>query len=141
MKTSLRIYFPVMRKLRPSNVLRQSSAPVSAVMVIIQNPDNLTPAKRQNLSFFVEDGIIDLGRKWSARILRAVGESVRLRNYVRRNKNQKSRFRPQVRGIVKSLARYVVMIEQEKAGRTRIWGYALGIVAFVVVAVWKFATR
>src|ERR1700679_3614539 len=33
------------------------------------------------------------------------------------------------------------MIEQEKAGRTRIWGYALGIVAFVVVAVWKFATR
>jgi hypothetical protein len=141
MKTSLRIYFPVMRKLRPSNVLVQSSAPVSAVMVIIQNPDNLTPAKRQNLSFFVEDGIIDLGRKWSARILRAVGESVRLRNYVRRNKNQKSRFRPQVRGIVKSLARCVVMIEQEKAGRTRIWGYALGIVAFVVVAVWKFATR
>jgi hypothetical protein len=141
MKTSLRIYFPVMRKLRPSNVLVQSSAPVSAVMVIIQNPDNLTPAKRQNLSFFVEDGIIDLGRKWSARILRAVGESVRLRNYVRRNKNQKSRFRPQVRGRVKSLARCVVMIEQEKAGRTRIWGYALGIVAFVVVAVWKFATR
>jgi hypothetical protein len=83
-----------MRKLRPSNVLVQSSAPVSAVMVIIQNPDNLTPAKRQNLSFFVKDGIIDLGRKWSARILRAVGESVRLRNYVRRNKNQKSRFRP-----------------------------------------------
>jgi hypothetical protein len=33
------------------------------------------------------------------------------------------------------------MIEQEKAGRTRIWGYALGIVAFMVVAVWKFATR
>ena len=33
------------------------------------------------------------------------------------------------------------MIEQQKANRTRIWGYALGIVAFVVVAVWKFAAR
>jgi hypothetical protein len=33
------------------------------------------------------------------------------------------------------------MIEQEKANRTRMWGYAVGIVVFVVVAVWKFATR
>jgi hypothetical protein len=33
------------------------------------------------------------------------------------------------------------MIEQEKANRIRIWGYVLGIVVFVVVAVWKFTTR
>jgi hypothetical protein len=33
------------------------------------------------------------------------------------------------------------MIEQEKIGKMRIWGYALGIVIFAVVAAWKFATR
>jgi hypothetical protein len=33
------------------------------------------------------------------------------------------------------------MIEQEKVGKTRIWGYAIGVVVFLVVAVWKFAAR
>jgi hypothetical protein len=32
------------------------------------------------------------------------------------------------------------MIDQEKFQKGRGWGYAVGLVAFVVVAVWKFAT-
>jgi hypothetical protein len=31
------------------------------------------------------------------------------------------------------------MIEQEKANKSRIVGYAIGIVIFVVVMAWKFA--
>ncbi len=33
------------------------------------------------------------------------------------------------------------MIEQDKVNKTRIIGYAIGIVVFVIVAVWKFAVR
>jgi hypothetical protein len=33
------------------------------------------------------------------------------------------------------------MIEQEKANKTKIWGYALGAIVFVVVVAWKFVTR
>jgi hypothetical protein len=33
------------------------------------------------------------------------------------------------------------MIDQEKLQKGRGWAYALGIVVFVAVAVWKFAIR
>ena len=33
------------------------------------------------------------------------------------------------------------MLEQEKVNKSRIWAYAIGIVVFVVVAVWKLTTR
>ncbi len=33
------------------------------------------------------------------------------------------------------------MIDQEKAGKGRMWGYAAGIVLFVVVVAWKYLTR
>jgi len=33
------------------------------------------------------------------------------------------------------------MIEQEKANRTRIWGYVIGIAVFVAVVAWRFVAR
>lgn len=33
------------------------------------------------------------------------------------------------------------MIEQEKANKSRIVGYTIGLVVFVVVVAWKFAIR
>jgi hypothetical protein len=33
------------------------------------------------------------------------------------------------------------MQEQEKVGKARIIGYALGLVAFIVIAIWKFVVR
>jgi hypothetical protein len=33
------------------------------------------------------------------------------------------------------------MIEQEKVNRIKIWGYALGVIVFVVVVAWKFVIR
>jgi hypothetical protein len=33
------------------------------------------------------------------------------------------------------------MIEQEKVNRTRIWGYAIGVVVFVAVVAWKFVAH
>jgi hypothetical protein len=33
------------------------------------------------------------------------------------------------------------MIEQEKANKSRIVGYAIGLVVFAVILAWKFATR
>jgi hypothetical protein len=33
------------------------------------------------------------------------------------------------------------VIEQDKVNKTRIIGYTIGIVAFVIVAVWKLALR
>jgi hypothetical protein len=32
------------------------------------------------------------------------------------------------------------MVGQDKVGRARIIGYAIGIAVFIVVAVWKFVT-
>jgi hypothetical protein len=33
------------------------------------------------------------------------------------------------------------MQEQENAGKARMIGYALGLAAFVVIAIWKFVVR
>jgi hypothetical protein len=33
------------------------------------------------------------------------------------------------------------MQEQEKVGKARIIGYALGLAAFIVIAIWKFVVR
>jgi hypothetical protein len=33
------------------------------------------------------------------------------------------------------------MIEQEKVNKARIWGYATGLVVFLVVVVWKLMIR
>jgi hypothetical protein len=33
------------------------------------------------------------------------------------------------------------MIDHEKLQKGRVWAYAVGIVVFVVVAVWKFVAR
>jgi hypothetical protein len=33
------------------------------------------------------------------------------------------------------------MIDQERYQKGRGWAYVVGLIAFVVVAVWKFATR
>jgi hypothetical protein len=33
------------------------------------------------------------------------------------------------------------MVEQEKVNKVKIWGYAVGLVVFVAVVVWKVVVR
>ncbi len=33
------------------------------------------------------------------------------------------------------------MIEQHKVNKVRTWGYAIGIIVFVAVVIWKFVAR
>jgi hypothetical protein len=39
------------------------------------------------------------------------------------------------------LCHHGLMIEQDKTNKARILGYAIGLVAVIVVVAWKFATR